>query len=60
MTRQDFVRIAAAISGLTEVNGTVAKDKVVEEIGDVLAASNPRFDRDRFERACYGLDRRTV
>ena len=48
MTRKDYVNLAAALS----VFPTSAVHRAyVEAIADVLAADNPRFDRDRFYKA---------
>jgi len=58
MTRKDYVALAEAIAGafpITE-NSTpiIAWRLTMEAIADVLAADNPRFDRERFVKACQG------
>ena len=58
MNRKDCDAIADAIR-LTRVSSYAylftageALERVVLEIGDVLLADNPRFDRERFKEAC--------
>lgn len=66
MTRKDYVKLAEAMhridpreSGIT-FEPRVHADYLtqwrcdVDAISDVLAADNPRFDRERFYRACEG------
>lgn len=51
MTRKDFELIAAVVASLpgdTEVHA----DYIADLLADALATSNPRFNRDRFMRAC--------
>ena len=53
MTRKDYIVIAEAV----RVSRFAVKDRAVWEqvrdnIADVLAADNGRFDRDRFAAAC--------
>jgi hypothetical protein len=62
MTRKDYIRLAAALReaherSRPEQSNLVAAyilgvNAAVFEIGDVLAADNPRFDRERFYSAC--------
>lgn len=61
MTRKDYVALAAAIAGEFPVDtGDNLRLRVtdwqgmVRAIANVCAAGNPRFDRERFERACEG------
>ena len=65
MTRRDYVAIAKGVREAPialswpslvegrddeeEIRGTVA-----ESLADVLALTNPRFDRERFIAACLG------
>jgi hypothetical protein len=54
MTRKDFELIADVISAVrTETDGTVdgILDNLTHKFADVLYGTNPRFNRDRFERA---------
>lgn len=64
MTRKDYVALAEALS-LTEPSKSVDSQGVitpqwhvwlvtVDSIANTLAADNPRFDRDRFLKACQG------
>ncbi len=52
MTRKDYVIIAGALRrALLESGPGACADGVVlaaENVADVLAADNPRFDRDKF------------
>lgn len=61
MTKKDYQAIARAIYEAREAHAMRAQweDEVKETIGDVtnriadvLAAVNPRFDRERFVEAC--------
>ena len=63
MTRKDFIAIAAVIRRHRKANlemgdpGSLlyllATDKKLSiDLADVLAKSNPRFDRERFLAAC--------
>ena len=52
MTRKDFEALAAVIkAGRTGDNDDYA-DKTARSTADMLATTNPRFDRDRFLKAC--------
>lgn len=50
MSRKDFEAIAYAISTIYGLS-SVDRMKVAESIATALAASNPRFKRDRFIEA---------
>ena len=58
MGKKDFQAIAAAINGLyivpvpSDCSPVVYRADVIDVLADVLAASNPRFDRARFLEAC--------
>ena len=61
MTRKDYCAIAGAIRAAMEhddwdVLGSTAipfgVTLAADRIAEVLAANNPRFDRDRFMEAC--------
>lgn len=55
MTKKDFYLIADVISAVrTETDGTVdgILDNLSKKFADVLAGTNPCFDRGGFERAC--------
>ena len=60
MTRKDFEKIAGVLSGSWHLapNGDAAKTVWLTTLSmaDVLAQSNPRFDRDRFYVAVFGVD----
>lgn len=49
MTRKDYELIAATIR---EIPAFPSKRIVAEEFATALAGTNPRFDRDRFLKAC--------
>lgn len=60
MTKKDYVRIASVLRGL--IAGCRATDQsdgsklmwfsTVDAMAGMLAADNPRFDRDKFYAAC--------
>jgi hypothetical protein len=54
MTRKDYVMLAECINDARlanpETRGAVAD--VANRIARELARDNPRFDRERFDRAC--------
>lgn len=58
MTRKDYEALAGAIaeartvSTMFDFSAQEALIRVEIEIGKALLADNPRFDRDRFRRAC--------
>ena len=66
MTRKDYVAIADAFNngkpptmiGVREPNPEDRADRtwviLRSEVANVLAADNPRFDRERFYAACEG------
>jgi len=65
MTRKDYVALAEALHGAKPVPmayqsaeaweiGNVYWRECMIAISDVLAADNPRFDRERFIKACQG------
>ncbi len=64
MTRKDYIKIAAALEATKPVlPGTDIWSsqeaahvwlRTVGLLGDALQADNDRFDRSRFEAACYG------
>jgi len=47
MTRKDFAAIASAIN-----NALKGRGDLVGNVGEVLASTNPRFDKARFAHAC--------
>jgi hypothetical protein len=64
MTRKDFVALAGALQRVrpsdypeTSVTLDIARDqwqRDVATVADILEWDNPRFDRERFLRACNG------
>ena len=59
MTRKDYVKLASAVhqahrdtdsDGSTVTPAAIAS--VAYKLAAILATDNPRFDRDRFLRAC--------
>lgn len=51
MTRKDYVALAEAFRAVTTEPWTDGEDtwvRCLEAVADVLAADNPRFDRERF------------
>ena len=57
MTRKDFERIAKIINDqakdvTTGISDRVLLNELANKFADNFKAENPRFDRDRFMRAC--------
>ena len=64
MTRKDFELIAAAFrkslqsdfhgdpKGRDSLNGILGVEFTARLVADALMSTNPRFDRDRFLKAC--------
>lgn len=50
MTRKDFEKIASTIKGL--MVGDAEREIVAREFAVMLAATNDRFDKGRFLKAC--------
>jgi hypothetical protein len=68
MTRKDYRAISDVMSTLRKAaaygsfnewthQDYDAIDKAVDELCDVFAADNPRFDRKRFLKACMSVER---
>lgn len=49
MTRKDFKAMAASIASITD---PVQRKLVAEQMANICAASNPRFDYGKFYAAC--------
>ena len=63
MTRKDYILIAAVINrvGDDPTVNTWTLWRLANELSDRLAQDNPRFDRERFLKACGATDlRRTI
>ena len=62
MTRKDYVKIAEVLRSANETHGKHGHWHVVHEIeqklANVLAEDNPRFDRERFYKACEPQEQR--
>jgi hypothetical protein len=60
MSRKDYRKLAAALAAVAVEDdhgprdGAAVLGDVRRAIADVLAADNPRFDRERFLAACGG------
>lgn len=55
MTRKDYVAIAAAIHNAPWSDSMTAEatiTAIAENIAEVMSRDNPRFDRERFLKAC--------
>lgn len=52
MTKKDYIKIAAALAYTRTVDHREVWGVIVNEIADILAADNARFDRERFYAAC--------
>jgi hypothetical protein len=55
MTRKDFIKVAQYISSLENSLSFEARMSMAEFQCDIFADSNPRFNREKFLRAC-GLE----
>ncbi len=55
MTRKDFIKVAKYISSLKESLPFEARMSMAEFQCEIFADSNPRFNREKFLRAC-GLE----
>lgn len=59
MTRKDYILIARALNGAMPVSPESDRVKeawrtAADALAYALATDNPRFDRERFMRACRG------
>jgi len=58
MSRKDYVKFAEMLRGLPDgmshTRHVVYWTDVRDRIADIFAVDNPRFDRERFEKACKG------
>ena len=53
MTRKDYVKFAAMLKLERETYGNIVElGLIIDSIADIFAADNPRFDRERFAKAC--------
>jgi len=56
MTRKDYILIAAALANertpFMVEHHKYALDNIALTLADALATTNPRFDRERFLKAC--------
>lgn len=52
MTKKDFKLIAAALASIPCHEAT--RSAFAEALANTLATTNPRFDREKFLRACRG------
>ena len=59
MTKKDFELIAEAINRSYRANADIVncvnflQDSVIPEFIILLAGSNPRFDTEKFKKACF-------
>jgi hypothetical protein len=53
MHTKDYVAIAKAINEAFDGFGDVDIFLLVENLKTTFAADNPRFNADKFEKACY-------
>lgn len=52
MTRKDFELIAATLKAQRDHTPNLIVDTLARDFADVLRATNPQFNRDKFIRAC--------
>jgi len=67
MTKKDYIKFAKVLNGLKPVKTDTESvhcyglrisqwDKLVERIADIFQNDNPRFNKNRFFKACGYLD----
>ena len=52
MTRKDYELITQVIRDISENGGAANVEALAYRLGQALAATNPRFDMERFMKAC--------
>ncbi len=56
MTAKDYRTVSKAIAGCTGEQFALApratRDRLINYVADIMAADNPRFDKDRFISEC--------
>jgi len=52
MSRKDFTALAALVAEYAENGGGVGVERLAADLATFCREQNPRFDRDRFMRAC--------
>lgn len=52
MSRKDYVRIAHVVATAACDRDTATAVAIAHGVATVMAQDNPRFDRDRFLKAC--------
>lgn len=52
-SKKDYEAIARIIKDLTTEEGDIAQGYLMEELSDYFEKDNPKFDRDKFYKACY-------
>lgn len=56
MTRKDYILLAHALAGAFPISENVtpvqAWELAVKAVSDALKSDNPRFDAERFDKAC--------
>jgi hypothetical protein len=53
MTKKDYIRLANAInSNIDEAGKSIVLPVFLKDLCSILRKDNPRFDEDRFRRAC--------
>ena len=66
MTRKDYVKFAKMFAQIDDgqptavtVSSAIGHERMLDiikfKVADIFAADNPRFDYDRFDRACRGI-----
>lgn len=56
ITRRDFVELAEILTDFRRAIEPGVWAALQDEIAQFCAASNPRFDRPKFDAACHGPD----
>lgn len=56
MTKKDYIDVARTVAKASGDKFSIApmatRDKLIDDLADMMAADNPRFDKDRFISEC--------
>ena len=52
MTKKDYVKFAAMFADIYRSDCAPVVENLIEATADIFAADDPRFDREKFYKAC--------
>lgn len=52
MTKKDYIRLASTINNNRDEVGYIPLPAFLKDLCTILKADNPRFDEDKFRKAC--------